>query len=245
MNPTFGSKETGKSEKSLTIETLFPPTELTLSMDGGRLDSTTLSVVNANNVSIECTSDGYPPPIKRWEYGLNIYNGSFLTLTNIQATDAGTYICVVENTMTPTFGPETIGRSNLSIQLVVQDARSNSLPTWDLLFSLIGAGCGLLLLAAIVLACVCRTRKIREISVANKRNVELQPCKERKRVEDFDDVVENPMYISADDVLAHEHSSSQANGQVGQTKIYSSPYDVHKVENVVDEVYNHYAEIID
>ncbi|KAH3736932.1 hypothetical protein DPMN_043508 [Dreissena polymorpha] len=72
-------------------------------MDGGRLDSTTLSVVNANNVSIECTSDGYPPPTIRWEYGLNIYNGSLLTLTNIQATDAGTYICVVENTMTPTF----------------------------------------------------------------------------------------------------------------------------------------------
>ncbi|KAH3735110.1 hypothetical protein DPMN_041572 [Dreissena polymorpha] len=89
-------------------------------MDGSRLDSTTISVVNANNVSIECTSDGYPPPNIRWEYGLNIYHGSFLTLPNIQATDAGTYICVVENTMTPTFGPETIGRSNLSIQLIVQ-----------------------------------------------------------------------------------------------------------------------------
>ena len=104
----------------VSINNAVPPTELVLSVDGNRLDSTTQSVGNANNVSLECTSDGYPPPTVRWEYGFNIYNDSFLTLTNIQATDAGTYICVVENTMTPMFGPETIGRSNLSIQLIVQ-----------------------------------------------------------------------------------------------------------------------------
>ncbi|KAH3735109.1 hypothetical protein DPMN_041571, partial [Dreissena polymorpha] len=128
-------------------------------------------------------------------------------------------------------------------------ARSSPLRTSDLLLSLIGAGCGtLLLLAAIVLVCVCRTRKMR----------------------DFDDVVENPMYISADDVLANEQSASQddavenpmyisvddigqkkvakqanAKGQVEKNKMYNIPYDVHKVDTVVDEEDNHYAEIID
>ncbi|XP_052238778.1 hemicentin-1-like isoform X2 [Dreissena polymorpha] len=285
MQPSYDQFIRGQSEKYIPVYVLLPPTEPILSMDGSRVDNTTLSIMSGNNVSIECASDGYPSPTVRWEHGFNIYNGSFLNLTNIKETDAGTYMCVVENTMNPTFGLETIGRSNLSLQLIVQTARSGyshnldpRLPlarsgyshNLDPRLPLIGSGCGtLLLLAATVLVCLCRKRKMLENSGAKKRFVELQARKGKQRKEDFDENVENPMYISADDVLAYEPSESQddvvenpmcisaedigqkkvakqanAKSQVGQTKIYSIRYDVHKVDTVVYGEDNHYAEII-
>ncbi|XP_052238471.1 cadherin-related tumor suppressor-like [Dreissena polymorpha] len=120
MQPSYDQVIRGQSEKFIPVYVLLPPTEPILSMDGSRVDNTTLSIMSGNNVSIGCASNGYPSPTVRWEHGFNIYNGSFLNLTNIKETDAGTYMCVVENTMNPTFGLETIGRSNLSLQLIVQ-----------------------------------------------------------------------------------------------------------------------------
>ncbi|XP_052256276.1 uncharacterized protein LOC127861641 [Dreissena polymorpha] len=131
-------------------------------------------------------------------------------------------------------------------------ARSVSTLNADVLLPLIGAGCGaLMFLATTVLVCVCRKRKMRENSVANKRNVSLLVCKRRTRNED-------QMYITAVGVLEHEPpTASQGNCQVGQSDTSSVSNAVHKfstfkvlqdsseVETVVGKEDKHYAEIID
>ncbi|KAH3735123.1 hypothetical protein DPMN_041585 [Dreissena polymorpha] len=108
------------------------------------------------------------------------------------------------------FTQHDIGRYMLSVGNGVGDAWNQTFFVWmkaaravstlnsDVLLQLIGAGCGtLLLLAATVLVCVCRKRKMQENSVANTRNVALLVCKRRTRHED-------QMYITAVGVLEHE-----------------------------------------
>ncbi|XP_052240383.1 hemicentin-2-like [Dreissena polymorpha] len=126
-----------------------------------------------------------------WQYKISTVDlTSYLTISDFTQHDIGRYMLSVGNGVGDAW--------NQTFFVWMKAARAVSTLNSDVLLQLIGAGCGtLLLLAATVLVCVCRKRKMQENSVANTRNVALLVCKRRTRHED-------QMYITAVGVLEHE-----------------------------------------
>ncbi|XP_052270752.1 hemicentin-1-like isoform X2 [Dreissena polymorpha] len=197
MIPTFGSSQKNKSRNTLELHVLYPPSKPQFFINGAELHTDMYTVTHGSDVLIECHSQGKPTPSIRLGYDFALQtSGERLSVKNIQEGDTGNYTCVAENVMTPTFAPNTIGRMQSSVRIILKDTHhlmSEPPSHTGLLFPLIAGGASLFLLAiAAVIVWRCRLR----VSGAQ------------------DNIVENPMYISADGIesdgiaIQHEETGS-------------------------------------
>ncbi|XP_052818101.1 CD166 antigen-like [Mya arenaria] len=71
------------------------------------------SIVNENiyiregqDLSIECSADGYPPPFLIWTYPGGTFSGPTLSLRKVAKDASGNFTCSAQNTLKPTYGLE-------------------------------------------------------------------------------------------------------------------------------------------
>ncbi|KAH3858722.1 contactin-5-like [Dreissena polymorpha] len=186
MAPTYGPILPGQSNMSLDINVLYEPSEPKFIINGAQVDNGIFTALRGSNVLIECQSHGNPTPSVYVGHASALQIGGRQLVKNIQDADTGVYRCVAENVMTPSFGPNKTGQSENSILINIKDEvmKSASPSLIGVLLPLLGAGVSLLLFLVTAAAIVWR-------------------CRMRYRGKQ-DETVENPMYISADDIIIDE-----------------------------------------
>lgn len=107
----------------VNVDVLYPPTVLTLEVQyGNNKTNVTGDVILIENktYSLKCSADGNPPPWKfTWSGPQNFTVSSNVSLdfSKVQSIESGTYSCVAQYIMVPTYKENKTGNMSLNVQV--------------------------------------------------------------------------------------------------------------------------------
>ncbi|XP_048241060.1 contactin-2-like [Haliotis rufescens] len=82
------------------------------------------SVTESQTLDVACSVDSHPVATVKWtkknDAKLTSQTGSTLTITNIQRSQSGTYVCTATNTLSPCFGTSVVRSDSAEVKVDVQ-----------------------------------------------------------------------------------------------------------------------------